>query len=60
MGRAFSTNAYRISARKPEGKRSLGRSRRRWVDNIKMDHSEIEWGGVDWIWFRIGTTRGLL
>jgi hypothetical protein len=34
---------------KPEGKRSLGRPRRRWVDNIKMDLREIGWGGVDWI-----------
>jgi hypothetical protein len=34
---------------KPEGKRPLGRSRRRWVDNIKMDLREIEWGGMDWI-----------
>jgi hypothetical protein len=34
---------------KPEGKRSLGRPRRRWVDNIKMNLLEIGWGGVDWI-----------
>jgi hypothetical protein len=34
---------------KPEGKRSVGRSRRRWVDNIKMDLLEKGWGGVDWI-----------
>jgi hypothetical protein len=34
---------------KPEGKRPLGRQRRRWVDNIKMDLREIGWGGVDWI-----------
>jgi hypothetical protein len=32
---------------KPEGKRPLGRPRRRWVDNIKMDLGEIEWDGVD-------------
>jgi hypothetical protein len=31
---------------KPEGKRLLGRPRRRWVDNMKMDLLEIEWGGV--------------
>jgi hypothetical protein len=31
------------------GKRPLGRPRRRWVDNIKMDLLEIGWGGVDWI-----------
>jgi hypothetical protein len=34
---------------KLEGKRPLGRPRRRWVDNIKMDTEEIGWGGVDWI-----------
>jgi hypothetical protein len=33
---------------KPEGKRPLGRPRRKWVDNIKMDLLEIGWGGVDW------------
>jgi hypothetical protein len=31
----------------PEGKRPLGRSRRRWEDNIKMDHKKIGWGSVD-------------
>jgi hypothetical protein len=34
---------------KPEGKRPLGRLRRRWVDNIKMDLREIELDGMDWI-----------
>jgi hypothetical protein len=34
---------------KPEGKRLLGRPRRRWVDNIKMDLREIGWDDVDWI-----------
>jgi hypothetical protein len=34
---------------KPEGKRPLGRPRRRWVDNIKMDRREIRWDGVGWI-----------
>jgi hypothetical protein len=34
---------------KPEGKSPLGRSRRRWVDNIKMDLREIKWDGIDWI-----------
>jgi hypothetical protein len=33
----------------PEGKRPLGRPRRRWVDNIKMDLREIGWNGMDWI-----------
>jgi hypothetical protein len=35
--------------RKLEGKRPLGRPRRRWEDNIKMDHSEIGLEGVDWV-----------
>jgi hypothetical protein len=39
--------AYRLLVGKPEGKRPLGRPRRRWVDNIKMDLLEIGWGGVD-------------
>jgi hypothetical protein len=42
-------NAYRILVGKPEGKRSLGRPRRRWVDNIKIDLREIGWNGMDWI-----------
>jgi hypothetical protein len=42
-------NAYRILVEKPEGKRPLGRPRRRWVDNIKMDLREIGWDGMDWI-----------
>jgi hypothetical protein len=42
-------NAYRLLVGKPEGKRPLGRPRRRWVDNIKMDRLEIGWGGVDWM-----------
>jgi hypothetical protein len=42
-------NAYRLLVRKPDGKRALGRPRRRWVDNIEMDLGEIEWSYVDWI-----------
>jgi hypothetical protein len=42
-------NAYGILVEKPEGKIPLGRPRRRWVDNIKMDIREIGWDGVDWI-----------
>jgi hypothetical protein len=34
---------------KLEGKRQLGRPRRRWVDNIRMDLGEVGWGVVDWI-----------
>jgi hypothetical protein len=43
------SNAYRILVGKPEGKRPLGRPRCRWVDNIKMDLTEIGWGDMDWI-----------
>jgi hypothetical protein len=42
-------NACRILVGKPEGRRPLGRPRRRWVDNIKMDLREIEWDGIDLI-----------
>jgi hypothetical protein len=42
-------NAYRILVGNPEGKRPLGRPRRRWVDNIKIDLREIRWDGMDWI-----------
>jgi hypothetical protein len=42
-------SAYRLLVRKPEGKRPLGRPRRKWVDNIKVDLGEVGWGGVDWI-----------
>jgi hypothetical protein len=45
-------NAYRILVGNPEGKRPLGRPRRRWVDNIKMV--------IGSIWLRIGTSGGLL
>jgi hypothetical protein len=43
-------NAHRILVGKPEGKRPLGRPRCQWVDNIKMDLRELEWGGKDWIY----------
>ena len=41
--------AYRVLVGKPEGKRPLGRPRRRWVDNIRMDLQEVVCGYVDWI-----------
>ena len=41
--------AYRVLVGKPEGKRQLGRSRRRWVD-IRMDLQEVGCGYMDWIW----------
>jgi hypothetical protein len=54
LGGPCSTNgekrtAYRLLVGKPEGKRRLGRPRRRWVDNIKRDLGEVGWGDVDWI-----------
>jgi hypothetical protein len=46
---------------KPEGKRSLGRPRRRWENVIRMDIREMGWGSVEWIQLlRIGTGGGLL
>jgi hypothetical protein len=42
-------NAYRTLVGKPEGKRPLGRPRRRWVDIIKMDLREVGWEGMDWL-----------
>jgi hypothetical protein len=42
-------NTYRILVGKPQGKRSLGRPRRRWVNNITMDLREIDLDGMDWI-----------
>jgi hypothetical protein len=42
-------NAYGLLVGKPEGKRPLGRPRRRLVDNIRMDLGEVVWGDVDWI-----------
>ena len=40
---------YRVLVGKPEGKRPLGRPRRRWVDNIRMDLREVACGYMDWI-----------
>jgi hypothetical protein len=52
-------NAYRILVGKPEGNRPLGRPRRRWVDNIKMDLKDgMEW--IGWIWLRIVTSGELV
>jgi hypothetical protein len=42
-------NVYRILVGKPEGRRPLGRPRRKWVDNIKIDLREIGRDGVDWV-----------
>jgi hypothetical protein len=54
------TNAYRIVVGKPEEKRPLGRPKRRWMDNIKMDLREIGWlvwTGLNWLWIGIGNGR---
>jgi hypothetical protein len=42
-------NAYRVLVGKPEGRRPLGRPRRMWVDNIKIDFREIGWNGEVWV-----------
>jgi hypothetical protein len=53
--------AYKILMGRPEGRRPLGRPRRRWEDNIKMDTQDVRvgaWSGLSWP--RIGTGGGLL
>jgi hypothetical protein len=49
VARMVKRNAYRLLVGKPEGKRPLGRPRRRWVDNIRMNLGEVGRGNVDWI-----------
>jgi hypothetical protein len=54
MGGSCSTNgekrnAYRLWMRKPKEKRPLGRPRRRWVHNIRIDVGEVGWGDVGWM-----------
>jgi hypothetical protein len=51
-------NAYRLLVGKPEGKRPLGRPRRRWVYNIRMDLGEVGWCDVDWIDLAKDRNRG--
>jgi hypothetical protein len=41
--------ANRVLVEKPEGRRPLGRPRRRWEDNIKMNLRKVVWEGLDWI-----------
>jgi hypothetical protein len=48
MGRK--RNTYRILVGRPEGKRPVGRPRRRWVDNIEINLRERGWDGMDWIY----------
>ena len=50
---------YRVLVGKPEGKRPLGRPRRRWVDNIRVDRHEVGCGHVDWIGLAQDTDRWL-
>jgi hypothetical protein len=47
MGKSRGT--YRVLMGKAEGKRPLGRPRRRWEDNMKMDLQEVVWKGMDWM-----------
>jgi hypothetical protein len=42
-------NLYRLLVGRPEGKKPLGRPRRKWMDNIRMGLGEVGWGDVDWI-----------
>jgi hypothetical protein len=51
-------NAYRLLVGKPEVRRPLGRPRRRWVDNIRMDLGEVGWSDVDWIGLAKDRNRG--
>jgi hypothetical protein len=54
-------NACIILVGNSEGRRPLGRPRRRWEDNVKIDQREIGWGGMDWIdLLGIRTDEGLL
>ena len=51
---------YKVLVGKPEGKRPLGRPRRRWKDNIKMDLEVGSGWGAGWVWLRIGIGGGYL
>jgi hypothetical protein len=62
MGGACSTYGGRVRCvqvlvRKTEGKRPLGRPRRRWEDNIRMDLQEVGFGCEDWIWLAQDSDR---
>jgi hypothetical protein len=48
MWHAWDRNMYKVLMRRPEGKRSLARPRRRWEDGISMDLREIDCGSVEW------------
>jgi len=49
VGMGEERGMYRVLVGKPEGRRPLGRPRRRWVDNIRIDLQEVECGYMDWI-----------
>ena len=48
MWRVWERGVYRVLLGKLEGRRPLGRPRRRWVDNIRLDLQEVECGYIDW------------
>jgi hypothetical protein len=50
-------NAYKLFIGQPEGKRPLGRPRRRWEYNIRMNIRQVAWEGVDWIHLAQGTDQ---
>ena len=50
-------SVYRVLVVKREGKRPLGRPRRRWEDNIQMDHQEVECGVMGWVEMTQGSER---
>jgi hypothetical protein len=50
-------NTYRLLVGKPKGKKPLGRPRRKWVDNTRMDFVEVGWGDADWIGLAYYMTR---
>jgi len=57
----YRRGVYRVLVGKPDGKRPLGRPRRRWEDNITMDFKKVGCGGMTgWRWLRIGTGGGHL
>jgi hypothetical protein len=61
VARKGEKNTYRLLAGKPEGRMPLGRPRRRWLDNIRIDLVEVGW--VMWtglVWLRIGTGGEML
>jgi hypothetical protein len=51
------SGAYRVLVGRPEGRRPLGRPRRRWEDNIKMNLQEVGWVGRNWIELAQGRDR---